>query len=285
MGRRHATAARRAARAPAAAAVSDVQFSPDGTSWPPPATTRRCGCGTCTRRPLGRPLSGHTGTVCGVAFSPDGKTLASAGDERRCGCGTSGPPSARPTARGPRGRGQQRRVQPRTAARWPAEATTRPYGCGASRPSPARGPGHGDRRAAAAGLQPGRRRPRRGVQPARRAPGQRGRARARSSSGTCARGRPLSRPLEGHAAGSAASHSSPAARSPPPASTGRCGCGTPGPGRPLGRARPSGPPLAVAGEPGRAYARRRRRATARVRLWDARTGAGSAGRSGATAAP
>src|SRR5207249_621708 len=34
-----------------------------------------------TGRPIGHPLTGHTGFVYGVAFSPVAKTIASAGDD------------------------------------------------------------------------------------------------------------------------------------------------------------------------------------------------------------
>ena len=34
-----------------------------------------------TGKPIGEPLTGHTGTVNNVAFSPDGTTIASSGDD------------------------------------------------------------------------------------------------------------------------------------------------------------------------------------------------------------
>ena len=81
---RRAAAPRSATLAGHTGAVIGVAFSPDGrTARPAPATTGRCGCGTCAPAQRARPPStGHTGAVIGVAFSPDGRTLASAsGDE------------------------------------------------------------------------------------------------------------------------------------------------------------------------------------------------------------
>ena len=49
--------------------------------WPPPATTRRCGCGTRPPGTARRTLTGHTGGVRAVAWSPDGTRLATASSD------------------------------------------------------------------------------------------------------------------------------------------------------------------------------------------------------------
>ena len=53
------------------------------TDWPPPAPTRRCGCGT--RPPANRSATPSPATpapCAAVAFAPDGQLLASAGDDQ-----------------------------------------------------------------------------------------------------------------------------------------------------------------------------------------------------------
>jgi WD40 repeat protein len=60
--------------------VTAVAFSPDGKQLAAGAsdqTIRRWD--VTTRRPIGAPLTGHTGGVAAVAFSPDGRLLASGG--------------------------------------------------------------------------------------------------------------------------------------------------------------------------------------------------------------
>ena len=53
-----------------------------GGCSPPPATTRRRGCGTRPPAHCLRTLTGHTEWVIGVAFSPDGRLLATASHDK-----------------------------------------------------------------------------------------------------------------------------------------------------------------------------------------------------------
>ena len=57
-----------------------VAFSPEGTSWPPPATAAGSSSGTSSASslptPVGPPMTGSGPPFRSVAFSPDGKTLA-----------------------------------------------------------------------------------------------------------------------------------------------------------------------------------------------------------------
>ena len=82
VGRRHRPPDRRPADRPHRHGVRggvQPRRAPAGQRRRP---TTPCGCGTPTpAQPIGDPLTGHTGAVCGVAFSPDGHRLAIAGDD------------------------------------------------------------------------------------------------------------------------------------------------------------------------------------------------------------
>ena len=47
-------------------------YAPDGTPWPPPASTARCGSGTPRTATPRTTLVGHHGAVTAVAYHPDG---------------------------------------------------------------------------------------------------------------------------------------------------------------------------------------------------------------------
>ncbi|MGH3707426.1 MAG: WD40 repeat domain-containing protein, partial [Pseudonocardiaceae bacterium] len=67
-------------------AVYGVGFAPDGRTLATASgdqTVRLWDLSTRDRpRPLGAPLTGHTGTVWAMAFAPDGRTLATGSADR-----------------------------------------------------------------------------------------------------------------------------------------------------------------------------------------------------------
>lgn len=70
-------------RSAATPLVVDMAFSPDGRTLASAGVDRTIRLWNLhTHKPLGVPLTGHTGAVFGVAFSRDGRTLASAGEDR-----------------------------------------------------------------------------------------------------------------------------------------------------------------------------------------------------------
>jgi len=107
--------------------ITTVAFSPDGKTL---ATAGGKLDGTvrlwdiASRRQVGAPLAGPIEVVLSVAFSPDGKTLASAADNERTVRFWGAELATRPRCTAWR--------SVRMAGRWPAQALTRPCGCGMS---------------------------------------------------------------------------------------------------------------------------------------------------------
>ena len=67
-----------------------------------------------TGRPVGQPMTGHTGSVNSVAFSLDGKLIASGSSDQTVRLwNAASRPTSRPAADRPQGRGTQRGVRSR----------------------------------------------------------------------------------------------------------------------------------------------------------------------------
>ena len=129
--------------------------APTGTGWPPPASTRRCGCGTPTPS-HGAPLTGHTAGVRG-GVSPDGHRLASASVDTTVRLWDP-PPASRsaPPLTGHTGGVRRVAVSPDGTGS-PPPAATRRCGCGTPPPgSRPRHPHRPHRRGAGGGVQPRR---------------------------------------------------------------------------------------------------------------------------------
>ena len=167
-----------------------------------------------------RTLTGHTGGVCGVAFTPDGTRLATASDDGTVRIWDAATGQHLATLTGHTGPVQGGGVQPPTAPAWPPPATT--GRCGSGTPPPASTcrtlTGH------TGAVQGG------GVQPADGT-----RLATASDDGTvriwdAATGQHLAHPHRPHRLGAGRWRSAPTAPAwPPPATTGRCGSGTPPP--------------------------------------------------------
>ena len=237
--------------------------------WPPPATTRRCGCGTWPpANPTAHPLTGHTDAVYGGGVQPRrAHCWPPPAPTRRCGCGTW--PPANPTgapAHRPHRRGQRGGVQPGRARS--GHRQRRPDGAAVGR-----------------GHRPTRTAPRSPATPARCtavAFSPDGRLLATASDDQTVRlwdvatgqtpRRPADRP---HRRGVRRWRSArTGALWPPPAPTRRCGCGTWPPANPT--AHPlTGHTDAVYGggvQPGRAHCWPPPAHDRTVRLWDVATG-------------
>ena len=235
--------------------------------------------GPATGRPHGPPLTGHTAGVWGVAFSPDG--AAAGHRQRRPDGAAVGPghrPTPRPPAHRPHRRGDRRWRSARTGGCWPPPAATRRCGCGTRPPAnPTAHPltGHTDA-VYGGGVQPRRARcwpppatirrcgcgtrppanptadpspatPTRctavAFSPDGTAAGHRQRRRDGAAVGPGHRPTPSADPLTGHTDAVYGGGVQPRTGGcwPPPATTGRCGCGTRPPATPSATRSPATP--------------------------------------------
>ena len=137
VGRRHRPTDRRPADRPHRLRCAGWRSARTGTGWPPPATTARCGCGTPTpANPIGDPLTGHTGDGerCGVQ-----PRRAPTGHRQRRRHGAAVGRRHRQTRSAPRSPATPARCavwrSAPTGTGWPPAATTARCGCGTPTPA------------------------------------------------------------------------------------------------------------------------------------------------------